>query len=205
MSIELRLLDYFKFSSRLSVNFACDYSEDDRIYVMGDTGIYIITLKGYLTNPFPSYCCKNDFLKVSDFIPSANIGMNINNFHKDLERNDLYETTMSVEYSADLNNTVSVEVSPLYAQWSPRGVVGKTDCLLAVLTNLYNLEIYVKYIDENEIVEYCMICNVTQEVIDEKKPQWKYSDRLPTSVKLNEMKRRVQNVSCTGNNDQANH
>lgn len=198
MTVELRLLDHFKLSSRLSVNFACEYSEDDRIFIMGDTGIYIITLKGYLTNPFPSYCCKSDFLKVSDFIPCANIGMNINSFHKDLDQNDLYETTMSVEYSADLNSTMSVEPSPLCAQWSPRGIVGKTNCLLAVLSNLYNLEVYVKYIDENEIVEYCMVCSVTQEIIDERKLQWKYSDRLPPSIKLNEMKRRVQSISCTG-------
>ncbi|XP_018570513.1 uncharacterized protein LOC108910411 [Anoplophora glabripennis] len=197
MSVELRLIDHIRFSSKLSVNFACEYSEDDRILIIGDIGIYIIALKGCMSNPFPSYYCKNYFLEISDFTPSANIGIDINSFHKDLERNDLYEATMSMEYSADLKSTTPVDPSPLCAQWSPRGIVGKTDCLLAVLSNFYNLEIYVKFIDENEVTEYCMICGVTQEVIDEKKTEWKYSDRLPPTVKYNEMKRRVQNISCT--------
>ncbi|KAJ8929896.1 hypothetical protein NQ314_017361 [Rhamnusium bicolor] len=197
MSIEFRLLDHFKLTNRLSINFACSYSEDDRLFIISDSGIYIITLKGYITCPFPDFSCKKDFLQVSNFTPSANVDLDINSFHRDLDRNALYETVLSTEYSGNLNNTTPIEAIPLCAEWSPKGIVGTAECMLAILTNLYSLEIYVRYLDENDLVEYLLISNISQEIINIQKSQWKYADRFATHLKLTEMKTRVNTVTAT--------
>ncbi|KAJ8925213.1 hypothetical protein NQ315_001399 [Exocentrus adspersus] len=195
--MELRLLDHFKFTSRISTSFACSYSEDDRIYIVSDTGVYVLALKVRLDNPFPTFSSKNDFFAVSNYVPGADVDIDINSFHKDLSRFDLYTTAMSVELSSNLNNAAAVTASPADVQWSPRGIVGKTDCLLGVLSNFHSLELYVKYVNEDEITEYRLVTNLTKELVDLKKPQWKYANRLPPTLKLNELKKRVRAVSCT--------
>ncbi|KAJ8985118.1 hypothetical protein NQ317_012768 [Molorchus minor] len=98
---------------------------------------------------------------------------------------------LSTEYSANVKHAAPVEPTALKAEWSPRGIVGKTDCALAVLTNLYSLEVYVKHVDENELVEYCLVCNVFKEIYNVEKSKWSIADKFSAELKLAEMKKRL--------------
>lgn len=198
MGMELRLLDQIKLVNHLTRNFACDYSEDDRFFIITETGIYILSLKCNLSYVFPSFQCSKKFFQVSNFTPCANVDLDINTFHKDLDRKTLYETVMASEYSANLKHAKSLDPQPLSAQWSPAGIVNKSDCLLGVLTNMHSLEIYFKYIDENELINYQILTNITEEIIAIQKDKWRDPTRFSISLKFEEFKNRVNDVSVTG-------
>lgn len=198
MLVELRLIDQIKLVNHLTRNFACAYSEDDRFFILTETGVYILGLKCDLSNAFPNYNCSKKFFQVSSFIPADNIDLDINTFHKDLDRKTLYESVMASELSANLKHIKPIDPSPLSAGWSPTGIIGKTACLLGVLTNLYSLEIYAKFLDENEQIVYNMITNITEEIISVQKIKWKDPTRFSIHSKMEEFKNRVHLISVTG-------
>lgn len=198
MLVELRLLDEIKLANHLTRNFACEYSEDDRFSILTETGVYILGLKCDLSNAFTNFCCSKKFFQVSNFIPADNIDLDINTFHKDLDRKALYESVMASELSANLKNIKPIDPSPLCAEWSPAGIVGKTSCLLGLLTNLHSLEIYAKYLDENEKIVYNIVTNITEEVITVQRNKWKDATRFSSHSKMEEFKNRVHLVSVSG-------
>lgn len=198
MGIELRLLDQVKLFNHLTRNFACGYSEDDRFFILTESGVYILGLKCNLSAAFPDFSCTKKFIQISNFIPASNIDLDINTFHKDLDRKTLYESVMASEYSASLKNLKPLDPCPLSAEWSPARIVGKTDCLLGILTNTHSLEIYLKYIDQNELINYRMIMNVTKEIIKIQRSRWKDPTRFSIPSKMEEFKNRVNSVSVSG-------
>lgn len=198
MLVELRLLDQIKLINHLIRNFACEYSEDDRFFILTETGVYILGLQCNLSTAFPNLCCSKKFFQVSNFIPGDNVDLDINTFHKDLDRKALYESVMASELSATLRNMKPLDPTPLSAGWSPSGIVSKTDCLLAVLTNIHCLEIYSKYIDENVQLAYQMVANITEEIIAVQRNKWKDPTRFSIHLKMEEFKNRVYSVSVTG-------
>ncbi|CAH1170360.1 unnamed protein product [Phaedon cochleariae] len=196
MDFEFKLLDHFKLSNHLNRNFACSFSDDDRFFIITDVGIYILSLHGNVAYEFLDLCCTKHFLQVSDFAPCTNIDLDINTFHSELDKEDLYETLMGIEYSVKLKHAKPVDSAPLFAQWSPREIAG-TDCMLAVLTNLHSLEIYMKFLDENEVTQYILISNLSQEIIDVEKEYWSSAVRFSVAIKLQEFKKRVHMVTPT--------
>ncbi|KAG5871674.1 hypothetical protein JTB14_007357 [Gonioctena quinquepunctata] len=171
--------------------------EDDRFFIINDTGIYILSLNGSLTYEFPSFACKKYHIRTSDFAPCTRVDLDINSFHSDLPREDLYETLLSVEYSIGLKHTKAIDAVPLCAEWSPRGILGGNDCVLAVLTNLHSLEVYMKYLDENEVTQYRLISNISQEIIDVERSKWVNPTKFAIRNKLDEFKKRVASVAPT--------
>lgn len=198
MDIELRLLDEIKLADHLTRNFACEYSEDNRFFIITETGLYVLGLKCNLLSDLPNFFCSKFFIQLSNFLPAANVDLDLNTFHKDLDRKDLYETLMASEFSANLRNTKSLEVCPLNAAWSSAGLVGNTGCLLGVLSNTYSLEIYCKHLDENEQICYGLIMNITEEIILNQKEKWKDTTRFSIPLKIEEFKNRVNSVSVSG-------
>lgn len=198
MGFELRLLDQVKLVNHLTRNFACDYSEDNRIFILTETGVYVLGLKCNFSSVFNNFSCSKKFFQVSNFIPAANVDLDINTFHKELDRKTLFESVMASEYSAPLRYIKPLDPSPLSAMWSPAGIIGKTDCLLGVLTNMHSLEIYFKYMDENEQINYKILTNITEEIISVQRNKWKDPTRFSISLKLEEFKNRVNSVCVTG-------
>lgn len=195
--MELRLLDQVKLANHLTRNFACEYSEDDRIFILTETGVYILGLKCNLSSTFPNFSCSKKFLQVSNFTPCGNVDLDINTFHKDLDRKALFESVMASEYSANLKHIKPLDPFPLSAEWSPSGIVNKTDSLLGVLTNMHSLEVYFKFINENEQINYQILTNITEEIIAVQKNKWRDTSRFSLNLKLEEFKNRVNSVSVT--------
>ncbi|XP_074030275.1 uncharacterized protein isoform X2 [Leptinotarsa decemlineata] len=194
MDLELKLLDHLKLTHKLSRNFACGYSDDDRIFVVNDVGMYILSLNGSVTYEFPSFACKKKFFSLSDYAPCRDIDLNINSFHPYISIEELYKTFMNMERSGKLKHALPAEASPVCAEWSPQGLVGGTDCMLAVLTNLGSLEIYMKFLDENEITQYCVTINITQEIVNLEKVNWKDALKFSMRAKMEEFMKRVDSV-----------
>ncbi|XP_057658637.1 uncharacterized protein LOC130895405 [Diorhabda carinulata] len=197
MSVQFKLLDQFKLLNHLELNFACDYSEDHRFFVINDTGVYILSFTGNLTQDSSTFSCKKQHIKVSTFTPSQCIDIDVNSFHTKLLREDVYDIVMKIEYSATLNNTKPVDPVPICAKWSPKGLADGTECYLAVLTNLHSLEVYMKYLNNNEQIKYAIISNVSESIVLTEKLKWSCANRLPIAVKLAEYKKRIHAVTPT--------
>lgn len=198
MNLELRLIDQLNLTNNLTINFACGYSEDDRIFILTDVGVYVLALKCSLVSSFSSFSHSKSFFPLTNYIPADHIDLDLNSFHKDLDRKHLYETVLVSEYSANLNNTKPLDIFPICAEWSPSKIVGKTSCLLAVLSSLHNLEIYAKILDQNELEQYVCISNVTREITEQAKAGWKNSLRFSIPMKLDEFKHRLDQTLPSG-------
>lgn len=201
--MELQLLDHKKLPTKLVVNFACDISKDDRFYIIAETGVYIIELKGKPFNSFPSLSTRNDFFKATDYLPCENLDIDLNAFLLNLSRTELYETVCRLELSSNLetlfgslNSAIVSTVTK--AEWSPVGLVEGEKCALAVLTNTYSLEIYVKNVNESEVTEYQCVVNVTKEIIEYVKPSWSCANKLTATLRLKELEKRAESVSASG-------
>lgn len=197
MGVELRLLDQIKLVNHLTRNFACGYSDDDRFFILTESGVYVLGLKCNLSATFTNFSCSKKFFEVSNFIPSGNVDLDINTFHKDLDRKALYESVMATEYSASLKHTKAVDFFPVCAEWSPAGIVGNTNCMLGVLTNTHSLEIYSNFLDENEQINYSLITNVTENIISIQRNKWKDATRFSIHGKMEEFKNRVNSVAVS--------
>ncbi|CAH0547778.1 unnamed protein product [Brassicogethes aeneus] len=195
--MELKLVDHLKLSTKLTVNYACEYSDDTRFYVIGDTGIFIIEPKGQPFNSYPKLACRNDYIKPSNYMICDNVDADINKFYPDLDKFDLYESVCRIELSANLKNTSPLVFKVLRAHWSARDLVEGQQCALGVTTNVFGLEIYVKNINESEVVSYKSVLNVSEEIMAYLKPSWKRVDKLIADSRLKELKNRVENISTT--------
>ncbi|XP_072386807.1 uncharacterized protein [Diabrotica undecimpunctata] len=195
MCLQLKLLDRFKLSNHLGVNFACEYSDDNRFFIINDTTLYILSFNGSVTNELPNFKCRKYILVVSDFSPCRCIDIDINTFYFNLPKEDIYEIIMNIEYSSNLKNTKPLEPVPLCAKWSPKGLADDSGCFLGVLTNLYSLEVYMKYLNNLEEVKYCIISNITESIIVTEKVKWSDANRFANNIKLEEYKRRIGAVT----------
>lgn len=198
MSVQLKLLDHFKLKNQLGINFACSYSEDDRFFIINDLGIYILAFTGALLNELPRFLSTKHFINLSNFTPCGNIKLDLNSFHHELPKEEVYDLVMKVEYSANLKHTKPIAPAAIYAEWSPKGLANKNDCFLAALTNMYSLEVYMKYLNDIEEVQYVAVANVTSAIIECEKSNWKDNFRLGILMKLEEYKKRIDCVTPSG-------
>ncbi|CAH2011790.1 unnamed protein product [Acanthoscelides obtectus] len=198
MNLDLKFLDSFKLSTTYVTNYACGKSENNDFFVLTDQGIYILTLRGDLSYSFPQFSCKKLFMPVSTYAACENIDIDVNSFSNYVERKDLYELALTSEYSVNLKHANKLDILPLKAEWSPQGLIDTTGCILAVLNSVYSLELYVRYVNKNEIVEYVTISNILEEVINEAKQKWESANRFSIEIKLRQFKNRIQFVSITG-------
>ncbi|XP_028143365.2 uncharacterized protein LOC114337138 isoform X1 [Diabrotica virgifera virgifera] len=195
MCLQLKLLDRFKLSNHVGVNFACEYSDDNRFFIINDVALYVLSFNGSVTNELPNFLSRKYTLIVSDFSPCLCVDIDINSFYFNLPKEDIYEIVMKVELSSNLKNTKPLDPVPLCAKWSPKGLADNSECFLGVLTNLYSLEIYMKYLNHLEEVKYCMISNITQSTIANEKVKWSDANRFANNIKLEEYKRRISAVT----------
>ncbi|EEZ99572.2 hypothetical protein TcasGA2_TC001557 [Tribolium castaneum] len=197
MSMQLKLLDHIQLNNHVYANFACDYSEDGKIFLLLENGVCILTLKGSVENVFPKFSFKKDLITLSDANICENLDIDLSSFLNDLTRHNLYEAILDVGLSGDGVNTTPTPPRPVQAMWSPRGVVEKTEGALAILTNLNNIEVYVEVIDENEISSFIRVANFSKDVTDYYRRSWKKVETPNADNILDELKRRVDLVAPT--------
>nr|CAH7739742.1 unnamed protein product [Callosobruchus chinensis] len=198
MDLDFKLLDTFQLSNSYIVNHACKRSENNEVFVLTDQGVYVLVLGGDLSYTFPKVSFKKLFVPISTYAACENVGIDVNCFSNYLDRKDLYELALTNEYSVNLKHANKLDIVPIKAEWSPEGLVDSTGCILAVLTSVYSLELYMRQFNKNEISEYVMFANILEEVIKEADKQWESTNRLSIEIKLKQFKKRIQFVSITG-------
>ncbi|CAG9862574.1 unnamed protein product [Phyllotreta striolata] len=197
MNVQLKLLDHFKLSDSVSLNFACGYSEDNRFFIINDIGVYVLGFTGSVTDESPGFLCTKHFFQPSPFTPCSHVEIDLNSFHNELSKEDVYEMAMKTEYSATLKYTKAIEPAATYAEWSPKGLLNKHECLIAVLTNMFSLEIYARILNEREEIQYIFVSNITEAIIHAQKHNWKDANRFGIVTKSEEYKRRIDSVTPT--------
>lgn len=199
MSVHLKLLDHIQLNNHVHANFACEYSEDGKIFLLLENGVCILTLKGSIDNIFPKFSFKKDLITLSDANVCENVDIHLSGFMNDLSRNNLYEAVLDVGLSGDTIDVTPLPSKPVQAMWSPRGIVEKTEGALAILTNLHNIEIYVEVCDENEISDFVQVANFSKDVTEYYRKSWKKVEAVNANNIMTELKRRVDLVAPTGN------
>ncbi|XP_068918058.1 uncharacterized protein [Tenebrio molitor] len=197
MSVHLKLLDQIQLNSRVHTNFACEYSEDGKIFLLLENGVCVLTLRGCMENIFPKFSFKKDLITLSSASISENLDLNLPSFINDLSRHNLYEAVLDIGLSGNIVSATDVAPKPVHAMWTPRGIVEKTEGALAVLTNLHNIEIYVEVIDENEINSFIRVANFSKDISEYYRHIWKKLDNVNADVKFLELKKRVDQITPT--------
>ncbi|CAG9763706.1 unnamed protein product [Ceutorhynchus assimilis] len=199
MSPNLKPLTAFVLTGNLQRNFACGISQDDRIFILSSLGVYVIEQKCNLKHPDPDYSSHKFFFKPSDFALCGHVDIDINTFVHELPKDVFYENCARVELTQNLKGAVPpTPPTVLYAQWSKALMVDGLSSMLAIVTNLHSLEIYVKMVNECNLSEYKMILNLTSEIVEKQRPNFGYIAKLPPIQKMNEVRKRVEYIGpCT--------
>lgn len=196
MPANLELLDSFKLTGHLETNFACALSEDERIFVICDIGIYIIRQTLNLSSTWPSYSCQKYFLKPSNYAVGDNVDIDVNSFVHQLPKDILNESVLCAGLTPNLNCATPIIPSVLTAEWSTANLISENvGCLLGLVTNLGSMEVYMRTVSESNQTEYRMAVNLTQEIVNRRKEDFVYSTKLPAAQKMRELKKRVEYIS----------
>lgn len=191
----LKLLDSFKLTGHLNVNFACELSSDDRIFVICESSLYVLTLRPDLRSTLPQYSYQKVVIEPSTYALCAHLDLDINSFIHDLPKDALYEATARMDLSHNLQSAAPFTISQIQAQWSESNMVDKAFSMLGVLTSLYTLDIYVRRTSEVGLTEYKSMLNLTKAILDRRKGEFVYSTKLPPIQKMRELKKRVEYIS----------
>lgn len=196
MCTEFKYLETLEFSNHAINGFACEHSEDGRIFIITDTGIYILQLCLKPENVTPSICFKKFYVPVDKYVFGLNLGIDPNHFAKDLNRLQFYELALSIDLSPKLFMYNEIEPKISMAKWSSSFLDGP-NCVLGVLTNLGSLQIYVRTLSYTLVENYISICNISAYIINLYKMTWANSRYLVSSEIFTELKERAQ-VKPTG-------
>lgn len=209
MQTKLVTLDKIKLQHKLNCNFACCYSEDHRLSLISENGVYIFELGCDSENRTPAFSFIKSFFgapqyrvsteNIGAFAVSDNVGININTFIDSLSQYDIYECIMDVNISQNLKGATSAQVVPVFTQWSPKGLDKGQFCLLAVLSNTGVLEILARKLYVSDMNEYYSACNITEYCVNTFRKDFKDVSRWPADEQLAELQRRVKKVRVTGN------
>lgn len=191
MCSEFKYLETLEFSNHLASGFACEHSEDGRILIITDCGIYILQLCMKPEIVTPTICFKKYYIPVDKYVFSTNLGIDPNNFARKLSRLEFYELSLSVDVSPKLFLFHEMESKLCMAKWSP-AFLDASNCLLGVLTDMGSLQIYARRFSYAICEDYISICNVSSHIINMSKMKWNNPKNLSPSGLLKELKERAQ-------------
>lgn len=198
MPNKLITLDNIKLYQKLQATFACSYSDDQRLSILSENGVYIFQLGCDTENRTIAFAFLKSFYAVPIcYAISDNVDLDINDFIDSLDHYELYEGLLDGTVSQNLRGTSGVQVVPVSAQWSPKGVDGGQFCLLGVLTNTGVLELVGRRLDACGVNEYYCVCNVSECCVNLLRREFKDVGRR-SSEQFAELKARVEKVRVTG-------
>lgn len=191
--LSFQLIDTISLSNKISSTFACQYSEDGRLFILTDSVVLIFTLMNYSDKLLSNFAFKKKHIETPKYNFSTELGIELDDFYDDLSRKDLYETALRLDLSGDLPFSTPVEFKITKSAWSPKGLLGKSKCLIAVLTNYFGLHIYAKEFTDGAVETYSCVANVTQQIIKLDKKSWGNIGHLSGTLQISELKKRVTN------------
>lgn len=200
-------LDKIKLQQKLNTNFACSYSDDQRLAVLSENGVYVLQLGCDSENRLQSFSFKKSFYTIPQYQQnlnntaysiSENVAVDINEFIDLLNQHDVHESILNVNISQQLEGASSLHVVPVSVQWSPKGVDKGRFSLFSVLTNTGVLEVIGREIGPCDINEYYPICNITDCAVNLFKRDFRNVERRSPEEQLAELKLRVDKVNITG-------
>lgn len=193
MCSTFKYLETIPFSNQVSNGFSCEHSDDGRFSVTTDVGIYILQLclKPECANP--SVYFKKFYVPVENYAIGSKLGINVNDFAKELDRLEFYELCLEVDISPNLFLFNDIESKFSTTKWSSSGL-DQSNCVIAALTNTGLLQVYARTFANIICEEYVPICNVSEHIIALYKAtnHWKSVKHLSPSEILCELKNRIE-------------
>lgn len=207
MRNKLVTLEKIKLQQKLFASFSCSYSDDQRLSLIAEHGVYIFELSRDSENRMSAFCFTKSFFPLSQyrasdeikpFAISDNVGIDINNFIDSLDQYDVYEAIMDVHLSQNLNSATPAGVAVIGTQWSPKGLDKGQFCLLGVLSNTGVLEIVARRLHVGDITEYYSACNISEYCVHAFTTDFRDFSKQSPNEQLAELKRRIAKVRITG-------
>lgn len=84
-----------------------------------------------------------------------------------LPREQFYKILSTEIFTPKFEDTSIQVIKPIYLSWSPGGVYKNSFCLLAVVSNTGNIEIFIKNGEQ-----WICIANVTKILVENEKEKW---------------------------------
>lgn len=196
---ELKHLETMGLTHSVNSNFACDISDDNKIYFLNSKGVYVFQM--CLTNEsiWPTLSMKKYFIPCSSYDFSIHLDINVNEFYYKLPRNILYECLLTQNFQ-NMGFYGHVEYKVLSASWSPLYVSNNGDSVIAVLNNVGGLILYQKSVDQNLIEDYVELENITELYINQVKRSWSFPNQNEPENLYEELIKRSEQIKPTGNN-----
>ncbi|KAL3275372.1 hypothetical protein HHI36_020139 [Cryptolaemus montrouzieri] len=195
MSLTLQQIDCVAFSNKLCLNFACSSSEDGRILLITENGILVYTLMNYMDNIFNDIAFRKEYVRIPDFSLTTELGVEFESFYDQVPKEDLFERVLRLDITSKLDHSTPVDVKPLTAAWSPKGLLGKSHCVLSVLSNFYGLHIFVRSFDDGGVEHYECVTNVTKCIVEHFSKNWHDISRANVNIQVKEWNQRIS-VTC---------
>lgn len=197
MCEEITILDKINLHYKTQATFACHSSNDRRISLICDAGIYVLELYGNTENWKPIFSFSKTFCTLLRYSISTFVEIDINSFIEELTQFKVYETVLNVCLSENLKQCTSTPTQPISAVWSPNKLNHYIGCVLAVLTNTGVVQVFSKSINCYGREEYNVL-NITECIINHFKPNWKQTARPSADQKLAQLKYRISQIAATG-------
>lgn len=198
MCTELKLLDTLLFRDKILKNGALECSEDGRYCITSEKGIYLLHFCPDMGSLFPRINLTRSYIVLDKFLVSDSVGIELNNFMQRLPRFKLYEAMLRQEVCGNMIPANPIEQRPIYAKWSPAGVVTNVHSMIAVLTNTGSLCLYVRSISPEAVEQFHCVANVSLQHIEIMKENWSKTLNINVVANLNEFIRRVEMCTPTG-------
>ncbi|KAK9878008.1 hypothetical protein WA026_020220 [Henosepilachna vigintioctopunctata] len=191
----LQNIDSITFSNKLTTNFACSLSEDGRICLITENGVLIYTLMNYIDNIFSDIAFKKKLVPVPESSISKELEIDFETFYDKMSKDDLFERILRLDLTSKLDHSTPTELKPIAAEWSPKGLLGKSHCVLAVLSNCYGLSIFVNQFNEGEIEQYKCVTNVTKCIVEHNSKKWSNITNVSVDIRTIEWSSRAASSS----------
>lgn len=163
MALNLQSLETISLADKFASAFASDICEDGRISLLTENNVFVYTMLNYMDHDFGDMAFKKNMIK----IPKLSLQEELKNYFVKPSYNVRHYDLNEIMKDLDLGNTEYspiADIKPVAIKWSPKGLQGKSYCVLAILNNMHGLSIMAEYRDIIDYADYSCVTNVTKHI-----------------------------------------
>ncbi|XP_046678745.1 uncharacterized protein LOC124366330 isoform X2 [Homalodisca vitripennis] len=185
-------LQTYSLTHMANMPFSSASSGDNSFSFITEKGVDILEMAPDPKSVSPSLSCRRYVIRPCGDLPTSDLGIAPKDILPHLDREQAYSLISDITLSPCLTRTLSPVPVPRLSQWSPLGILPNHRCVLAVLTDMGSLCLYM-LVDN----EYQQKANISDLWLGECRATWAPPLRDYTH-RLTELRNRAEMVKITG-------
>uniref|UniRef100_A0A1B6MNN9 Transcription factor IIIC 90kDa subunit N-terminal domain-containing protein n=1 Tax=Graphocephala atropunctata TaxID=36148 RepID=A0A1B6MNN9_9HEMI len=185
-------LQTYSLTHMANVPFSSASSGDNSFSFITEKGLDILEMAPDPKSVSPSLSCRRYVIRSSGDLPTSDLGILPKDILPHLDRELAYSLISDITLSPSLTRTLSPVPVPRLSQWSPVGILPNHRCVLAVLTDMGSLCLYM--MADNE---YQQKTDISKLWLRECRLTWGSQPRDYVQ-RLAELRHRAEMVKITG-------